>query len=290
MNSAVVDKPTYDSFNVMLRAWGQLGRESDRSRAAEGKRWDAASRMIAAAKPLLKACAVKLDALLCTSDSLLEPLGDPLRTDYGAHRWLSRDREESYSDWLAWIVQNLKSHEVVRLFANHETIPRKILEVVQPTVDREVWVPKSHPDGHGRLDIVIRFGDRAVIVVETKVGHADESDTAKQRHYSAWLKNERGKKYSVLLATDGDELNYHGFQLLKWEDLCLSLRHLSKNLIASHQIGLAAMALAFVGAVEQNLLGLSIPAAEGVVDGQFATFNPKVFYHLDRWVNGREDS
>jgi len=124
-----------------------------------------------------------------------------------------------------------------------------------------------------------------VLVVETKVGHADRSDTAKQYGYAEWLKMQEGETYPILLASDGDKREYDGdFRLLKWAELCLALRRLVMKLCANERIVLAAMTLAFVGAVEQNLLGFSITAADEVQRGRFATFDPRVFTHLESCV------
>jgi hypothetical protein len=281
---------------TVLRTWGQLGRQLARSRRSVVVGWEPTSRMIKAAAPLFQALAGKLNNLLARSDRLLKPLADPLRTDFGAHRWLSSDREEAYSDWLAWIVQRLQSPAVLGLFAIKELFPDKPLHNIelqrdiQPVVLREPWVPQGHSDKHGRLDLVIRFEDRAVLVVETKVGHADRSDTAKQHGYAEWLNKQEGKSYPILLASDGEKQEYAGgFRLLKWADLCLALRRLVVELCAKEQIVLATMALAFVGAVEQNLLGFSIAAVDDFQQGRFATFDPTVVVHLEKWID-REGS
>ena len=46
---------------------------------------------------------------LRTSNQVLSPLEDPLWTDCGLHRWLHGSREETYSDWLAWILQGFEN-------------------------------------------------------------------------------------------------------------------------------------------------------------------------------------
>lgn len=265
---------------VVLRTWGELGRELARSRTSVVVGWEPASRMISTAVPVFKTLAAKLNDLLARSDNLLKPLADPLRTDFGVHRWLKGDREEAYSDWLAWIVQNLGSRAVLRLFAIKELFPDKPLDKseaasdIRPKVGRESWVPQGHVDKEGRLDLVIRFERRALLVVETKVGHADRSDTAKQHGYAEWLRKQEGTVYPILLASDGEKQEYDGdFRLMKWAQLCLSLRHLVRELCAKGEIVLATMTLAFVGAVEQNLLGFSIAAIDDVRQGRLVTFD-----------------
>lgn len=279
----------------LLRTWAKIGRQMAQSRSA-APRWEAAHRMIGAAVPLFKALAEELNDLLTASDNLLKPLTDPLRTDFGAHGWLSGEREEAYSDWLKWIVQNLASTDVLRLFAINELFmdkPHEIIELgreTQPEVRREVCVPRGHPEKEGRLDLVISLEERVVIVVETKVGHADTSDTAKQHGYGECLKKQEGEIYPILLATDGDKQEYAGgFRLLRWADLCLALRRVVAELCAKQQIVIAAMTLAFVGAVERNLLGFSIRAVDHVQLGRLATFDPRVSLHLERWVNAERN-
>jgi hypothetical protein len=41
------------------------------------------------------------------SMSALNGLGEPLLVDLGSHRWLDHARGKSYSDWLAWTLDQL---------------------------------------------------------------------------------------------------------------------------------------------------------------------------------------
>src|SRR5713101_2183609 len=147
----------------VLRTWGQLGRHLACSTAPVAVDWGAASRMIASAAPYFKALVGRLTKLKERSDDLLKPLADPLWTDFGAHRWLSDDREEAYSDWLEWIVQKLEPAAILDLFAIKKLFPDEpyddLLALAQARLvtKREVCVPKGHPNQQGRLDLVIRF-------------------------------------------------------------------------------------------------------------------------------------
>jgi len=285
---------SYDQALSILRTWGQLGRQLAYSTEPVAVDWGAASRMIASAAPYFKAQVGELINLLHKSDALLKPLADPLWTDFGAHRWLSDDREEAYSDWLEWIVQKLEPAAILDLFAIKKLFPDEpyddLLALAQARLvtKRDVCVPKAHPNQQGRLDLVIRIDDRAVLVVETKVGDADDCDTAKQIGYADWLQQQPGKKkYPILLATNGDsEKKYDGdFRLLIWSDVCLALRRLAVKLCAKEQVVLAAMMLAFVGAVEQNLLGISV---EDVNLSRLRTFDPRILSHLESWIKAEE--
>ncbi len=56
-----------------------------------------------------------LKGLLDQSDSKLQlvSLCDPLLADAGLNRWLREEREEAYSDWLAWIFEQMDAADVL---------------------------------------------------------------------------------------------------------------------------------------------------------------------------------
>ena len=60
---------------------------------------------------------------------------------------------------------------------------------------------------------------------------------------------------TVLLALDGDQKICSPFVLLTCSRLCLNLRRLLPKLQEQKGVAAAALTAAFVGAVEQNLLG-----------------------------------
>jgi hypothetical protein len=96
---------------------------------------------------------------------------------------------------------------------------------------------------------------------------------------------QEGIHFPVLLATDGDKEKYAGeFRLLRWADLCLTIRSLVVGLLHQEDAVLAAMTLSFLGAVEQNLLGFSVVAVDNFRHGRLSTFNPNVVFHLKRWL------
>jgi hypothetical protein len=225
--------------------------------------------------------------LLEESNKRLEPFGDPLEIDFGAHRWLAADREEAYSDWLQWVVEHLDTPErVFRLFQTNLPDGLAHLDRVAPIVEREVWVPQGHPGHSGRLDLVIRYGERALLVVEIKTCGADAADTAKQKGYQSWLQSQRAdfKPEPVLLAVDARNETYAGgFRFVSWADVCLELRHLVPELRGRGKLLVAAMALALVGAVEQNLLGFSAKLVKRIRAGYAATFDSTIVDHLKQF-------
>jgi|HubBroStandDraft_4_1064222.scaffolds.fasta_scaffold1138245_1 hypothetical protein len=96
----------------ILLAWAQLAsRRSPHARA-----WGPVESMLEAATKEAKKVQSRLRDLLERSDQLLDPLRDPLHVDAGLNRWQRNDHEEAYSDWLAWILEQLDTREVLKSF------------------------------------------------------------------------------------------------------------------------------------------------------------------------------
>jgi hypothetical protein len=245
----------------LLRRWGCLGRSLVRpSRGVYS--WTAAKRLTTAAIGLVDGRIARLQRLLKESDRRLDPLADPLRVSFALHRWLAADREEAYSDWLAWTLSQVGHAALVgKLLFGASSPPELAFVEAMCQCDREVWVPTGHEGHTGRLDCVLRFGSEALIVIEVKVVGVDGADTVKQQGYFNWLDGQRhtSLRRPVLLAVHGDpDKEYEGFTLTSWEQFCHRLRALVPTLLAARRLELttAATILGFVGAVEQNLLEL----------------------------------
>ncbi len=240
--------------------------------------------MADAAKRLFEVDAIRLKELLNESNKRLQPLADPLSIDFGTHRWLSEDREEAYSDWLAWIIEQIDDPlAALRIFGITEVNNIAELKDTAMIVEREFPVPCGHEGREGRLDLVIRIGGHAVVVVEVKKTDADIADTEKQKGYCAWLQAQpEPLKKAILLASDGSEESYDQFRLITWADVCVELRRLTARFCAKNKLLLAAMILSFIGAVEQNLLGFSCSTINCIVNRQVVTFDLAIVEHLDR--------
>jgi hypothetical protein len=253
--------------------------------------WKVFDRLIEAAREMLASDAERLRTLLAESRMLLAPLQDPFDVDLGLHRWLDEEREEAYSDWLEWVVrQTTEPKQIFDLF----DLPPPSTEVVQCTergIQRECCIPHGHEDQTGRLDLVIRFGNKAIIVVEVKKEEADTADTEKHAGYNRWLADQNCPaecKHSVLIASSAEEQIYEGFRFVSWETLCLAMRRLAVDINKQSNLMAASMILAYVGAVEQNLLGFSANRVLAICEGRAAFFNPAVVNHLDRFVHTPE--
>lgn len=237
--------------------------------------------MAGAAAAWFAAPEARVTELLHESSLLLTPLGDPLLTDLGGHRWLASAREEAYSDWLQWVLcQVPHPADVFRLFRLTEPEGARSWPTGPPEVGREVTVPKGHAGSTGRLDVVVRCRGRALLVLELKAGTADAADTVKHAGYGEWLGAQpEGYKGAVLIATDAASEDYGGFRFVSWADVCLGLRRLARRDCRTGRVVAAALTLAFVGAVEQNLLGFHAPGplSSGLL-------NPRLPEHLRRWA------
>jgi hypothetical protein len=203
--------------------------------------------------------AVAVLELLSQSNARLAPLSDPLcALDFSKHRWLGGHREESFSNWLQWIMSGLDAGAVLRLFNVDCEETLSLCSGKSFQVLRESTVAEGHEGHQGRLDLAFRFAE-ALLVVEVKLVGADEADVEKQKGYSKWLALQpfaASRKHSRLLVRKASESDYYGFQPCRWADLCIGLRREAVRLKDREELMKAAMILAFVGAVEQSLLGL----------------------------------
>jgi hypothetical protein len=230
----------------ILRRWGDFGRQYA---APISFSWSSVDVMIHAAREFQQFEAQHLNRLLEGSDSLLRPLEDPFRVDFGVHRWLRDSREEVYSDWLEWIVRHLATGRDDFSFFGLAA-PSNSAEWMAPDIDRELPVPE------GRLDLAIRYPNKALLIIEVKVTREEYAETKKQEIYKQWIATEpEMNKRGVLIAIDPSQGESDGdFVRLGWREVSIKVRRLAVRTIRDGHPVVAAMMLAFAGAVEQNLL------------------------------------
>lgn len=151
--------------------------------------WIPVQHIIQAAQVCMELEGDRLRNLLQRSSQYLAPLGDPLLVDFGVHRWLKGQREEAYSDWLAWIVEQINTRErVYRVFGLDPAQSSKNHGPI--SVKRESPVEEGHEGRPGRLDLMVKFGEQVEIVVEVKVTDADFAATAKNLGYRKSISQE----------------------------------------------------------------------------------------------------
>lgn len=245
--------------------------------------------MIDAAREKLTGDRGRLQNLLDESRKRLAPLEDPFDVDLGLHRWLDGQREEAYSDWLEWVIKQMPGPKQVFELFNLDP-PEAALECRKWDVVRELCVPHGHLDQEGRLDLVIRFADIAIIVVEVKKGDADGADTGKHCGYNAWIEEQSCRhKYAVLLAVSAEERIYDNFYFCSWATVCIEMRRQAIHACQEQRLMAAAMILAFAAAVEQNLLGFSPRVVQDICRGHATLFNVEVVDHLERFIMKLEE-
>ncbi len=243
--------PNYVRLTEALQIWSRLHRNAERKSPS----WDSAHLLVRSAMVLNDYALAHLQEALASSNAKLAPLGEPLRLNLGKHRWLSADREESYSDWLAWILQGMSgSAEILPLFAldheDHEEASGPI-----GIIRREVW------SKYGRTDIEVPLGKRDFMLIEVKVRNTGSEVSSQLKRYAEMFAVRHVERpILILLGTEAPELSpdlFFGFTFTGWETLCQRLRQYANRVKESESLRAAAI-LIFCGAVEQNLLGFSV--------------------------------
>ncbi|MEK7406363.1 MAG: hypothetical protein AAB225_14775 [Acidobacteriota bacterium] len=261
-----------ERYVATLRQWAEWAR-AYASRQTYRPDWSAVDALVEAARLRLLEDASALRELLDRSRNQLK-LVDPLVYDLGVHRWLSADREESYSDWLAWVLERLKdAAAVLRLLGIEDLV--SMCEGQPYRVERETGVEEGLPESAGRIDLLIHFGEPLVALVGVEVKTWDQS-YEKQRGYLRSLRKYRCLVRGVLVANvEVSRRDLHGFRLRRWKEVSMAMRRaIAAYVRGSHEPAIAAMMLGFVAAIEQNLLGLGTTGARRAAKG-LPTFFPQ---------------
>lgn len=238
-------------FPKLMRDWGALHR-------LPAICWQPALDMIKAAESHARELETELHTLLQSSNQTLAPLCDPLCADAGVNRWLKGEREEAYSDWLAWILEQIREPEqLLTLFQIDDPMFAKCCQ------NQKIKVVREQVITGGRLDVMLEFGSAALVVIEVKTTSADQADTAKQRGYREWCERRGIPCCLVLLCAEAEAEQYEGFAALNWADFCLRVRRLIRTFMKELGFVKTAMIIGFIGAVENNVLQLVSPETMG---------------------------
>ncbi len=119
------------------------------------------STFIQAYTSLSRSSSSALKEAIRDSSQLFAPLEDPFRLSIGRNRWLdpNRTHEVSYSDWLAWLIEQLDDPiATLRLFNLYGTPFAKSVgkRASISAVKRE----KAIDNGARLLDIVVNYSKR----------------------------------------------------------------------------------------------------------------------------------
>ena len=194
-----------------------------------------------------------LENLFRESDLRLHPFAEPLSGDLSMSFLLANEREESYSAVLEWLIHRLPAHEVGQVFGLGGS------SIDQPAAwetVREYQI--RHGNDTGRLDLVLRRNERCYLVIEVKTKPYMEEDLWKNKLYCAAIREapDMCEAEKVFLAQMDEGLDLGGFSFRSWWQVCLGLRRSCQSVIAAKPHGEAALFLALLGAIEQNLLDL----------------------------------
>lgn len=249
----------------LLKTWASLSMPAPVS-------WNPLRTMIRVAEAEAQELESQLEQLVNASDAELRAISlcDPLLAQAGLNRWLAKEREEAYSDWLAWILEQLQSSQ------GGGTKVLKVLGVTEPgiaasSLSRPFKIEREYSIPNGRLDLLLTIDGAVMIVIEVKKYSAEISDTAKQAGYFEWLESQGAfrERKAFLLTTDAGEEKYENFSTVLWSDVCIRLRRLLPGLGAGIGPVRAAMFVAFVSAVETNLLNFVAPPQNEAVERLF---------------------
>ena len=178
--------------------------------------------------------------------------------------------------WLQWVLQQLRTPDLIReALGLTQTWAQSESNV---TVQREFWVVYSNGATRGRLDIVVWQGSEMRCALEIKTKPFLDESLAKQSSYvkSRDVPTDAEK---IFIAAESGESDLRGFRFLSWAELCLRLRRLAPAVAATRGCVTAALVLAYIGAIEQNILGFAQPSGE-----QFLAF-PQTMAHLSRFLD-----
>ena len=136
-------------------------------------------------------------------------------------------------------------------------------------------------------------------MIEVKVENADNAETDKQHMYWSWLQKHcpERHKHAVLLVIAAEKKSYHHFDVVLWSDLCIRLREMARRMLRRRQTNgpgsskvEAAMILAFVGAVEQNLLNMSSDLVKMTVQHRNSNITSFIPDYLAKFTEGGSDA
>jgi len=180
--------------------------------------------------------------------------GDPCHRHWVEFRPLRLEREEDWSDWLAWLLGNSRTGSLAREIF-HDAIESTPADLAGPEVQRELPTPQ----GTRRMDFFIEWKDGAFTHVEVKIGdeNFDKTFEVARELYLKYPKltnfilvpKESLPKWKEKQVEDSAAMIY----TVTWDDLAVALR---KELWAGKEdISWKVWAYSFCGAIEQELLG-----------------------------------
>ena len=267
---------SYEKCTRVMKAWGKLGQYIEKSQ--RNVDWTPVGKIIKASEKFFTEERVALEDVIIRSNERLGDL-EPFSVDLGGHRWLKEEREEAYSDWLKWVLEQLGRPALVgQVFGikkNRLLAMRGALKVRRETriISEEMKLR--------RTDLDIWYGTQRAVRVEVKIRDASHVD--RQQLIDQESHRERFCHYVFLVHSASLE-DYKGkFVVRHWKDVCLELRRLIPKI--KLRVPQKAMVMAFVGAVEQNILKL--PSNLPQLIASKVRINSPVGKHIEEGLKGQ---
>jgi hypothetical protein len=197
--------------------------------------WNSALEFVQNCKAMSQAEGARLAQLFEDSKLRLRPLSDPLDVQFHLHRQLSSSREEVYSDWFQWVLEQVADARLIGRILGSQRRERFANSQEPISVEREVSVERGHVGQTGRLDLVISQGRERLAVIEVKTRAHSDSDLEKHKGYRESIRSPETELIflSIDLPESGD---LGGFRFLSWADVCVALRAIAPRLLGPAHI------------------------------------------------------
>lgn len=218
-----------------IDAWGQTAAEELREELAR-----------------FRSCLAEWDS------RLLHFGGEPSRRDWDSFRPLRLRREEDWSDWLAFLLQDATTPTFASHFLGPSLAPPGV-SWTHPKVERERWTR----DGKRKADLVFSWRSGGATCLEVKV---DDPNLEKTKETAEGV----GANFSGILLSEEMVARWGPLaeddkwtQVRTWRDVAVALRKALWE--GKETVAWCAWAVAFLGAIEEKILGLP-RVEEGIYD------------------------
>lgn len=221
--------------------------------------WEATSKWLAMVRAI---ASDELEAVQRLAEhwdrALAEVGGDPGREDWTRFRPLRLSREEDWSDWLAFLLQ-----DPAGWFVASALFPVAVDAEEVEEAQREVALG----GGDRRADLVLLWRGQRATHVEVKLWDQDFGKTGEtaqlcEFHFSGvseW------KHYILVPETQREacasEVDEDRIEIRTWSEVSRELR---RALLGPRSVQWRAFARAFCGAIEQRLIGCPVLSQQGV--------------------------
>lgn len=225
----------------------------------ETANWAGATDLAGTARKVADEARAVVDRLLARSEQLMAEIGrDPSRSDWSRFRPLRLQREEDWSDWLAFLIETSSSGFGTFLLgrAHSEERPFVVREDTAADVGRrgDLTIFWSSTDASS---LEVKLWDDGFLKTEvTAAGLETKHPTVRSWTHHILLPAEQVADFDAECGPDSQ------IRVLVWDDMAVSIR---RSLVAKQEgVVWRSFASAFCGAIEQTLLGIKLTRDRGM--------------------------